>query len=150
MKTIVFASDSVDCSTISGLSCKKIIMQSCQLCPRISKSQSCKLWPVEQLERNRGGCKVVVYGAVPSFLPMMANELALIFDDFYSVFICFFQLQSASPLGLRQDCKDCKISFSRIATKKCNPIAIVGYTVASLNTFLWKHMAISIPQNFIS
>ena len=28
--------------------------------------------------------------------------------------------------------------------------AIVGYTVASLNTFLWKHMAISIPQNLKS
>ena len=56
------APDLVDCFTISRLSWKKIIFQSCRLCLVISKGWSWKLWPVEQTERNKGGCKVVVYG----------------------------------------------------------------------------------------
>ena len=37
------------------------------------------IWPVEQTERNRGGSKVVVYGAVPGFLPRDCKECKINF-----------------------------------------------------------------------
>ena len=38
-----------------------------------------RIWPVEQTERNRGGSKVVVYGAVPGFLPRDCKECKINF-----------------------------------------------------------------------
>ena len=66
--------------------------------------------------------------------------------DFYGVSVCF----NCNPIRIMSRLQDCKICFLKIATKKCNPIAIVVYMVASLNTSLWKQMSIPTPKNLIS